>query len=105
MTSKNNRIQREKKTVKAMAAIYCRANHKQKNQLCPECQKLLDYSLNRLDRCKFGENKRTCKNCTVHCYKEPEKTKIKDIMRFSGPRMLFKHPVLAIQHIFDGSKG
>jgi hypothetical protein len=28
--------------------------------------------------------------------------KIRDVMRYSGPRMIWHHPFLAIGHIFDG---
>jgi hypothetical protein len=40
----------------------------------------------------------------VHCYQPVMKEKVKTIMRFSGPRLIYKSPVLALHHIFDGRK-
>jgi hypothetical protein len=28
--------------------------------------------------------------------------KIKGVMRYAGPRMMYRHPVLAVLHVFDG---
>jgi hypothetical protein len=30
------------------------------------------------------------------------KEKIRQIMRYSGPKMIYYHPVLALLHFFDG---
>ena len=52
------RIDREKRTVGAMIALYCRANHSTNGELCEECKELYDYAVARLDRCPFGADKR-----------------------------------------------
>jgi hypothetical protein len=38
----------------------------------------------------------------MHCYKPAMREKIKDVMRYSGPRMSYRHPLLALFHFFDG---
>ncbi|MDD2299062.1 MAG: nitrous oxide-stimulated promoter family protein [Fermentimonas sp.] len=88
----------EKKVVSKMITIYCHSKHKQGKGLCEECDSLNNYALQRLERCPFGDNKPTCGTCTVHCYKSDMRKKIKEVMRYSGPRMLFIHPIDAIQH-------
>jgi len=90
---------REKNTVSKMIRIYCRSKHGTRNGLCEECSELEDYSHNRLEHCKFGEEKPACANCTVHCYKPGYRDKIREIMRFSGPRMIFYYPIDAIRHL------
>ena len=90
----------EKKVVNKMMAIYCRANHKHVTGLCEECTVLKNYAMKRLENCPFGEKKPTCGSCTVHCYKNDMRLKIKEVMRFSGPRMLVYHPVMAICHLY-----
>ncbi len=86
-------IEREKRTIEKMIKIYCRAKHgSPKGALCPECQELLNYALKKLDLCPFKEEKPTCKKCTVHCYQPEKREKIKEIMRFSGPRLLLYDP-------------
>lgn len=98
------RIVREKKTVRAMVEIYCRDHHSTGRELCPECGDILNYALTRLDKCPFQEGKTTCANCPVHCYQPAMKDKIKEVMRYSGPRMTYRHPVLAMYHLMDGRK-
>jgi hypothetical protein len=99
-----SRIGREKKTIEKMIGIYCHHYHKSKKFLCPECSALLEYAKNRLDKCPFQERKTTCANCRIHCYKPDMREKIKDVMRFSGPRMAYRHPILALFHALDGLK-
>ena len=94
------RIEQEKKTVRQMVEIYCYGKkHSSSKGLCEECSALLDYACKRLDHCKFGEQKPTCKICPVHCYKPEMKAKIREVMRYAGPRMIWYHPLTAIRHL------
>lgn len=83
-----------------MIEIYCTGNH-QSGSLCQNCSDLLEYSVKRLDKCSFGEQKTSCKKCTVHCYKPDMREKIRNVMRYSGPRMFFYSPLEAIRHLFS----
>ena len=97
------RMKREQQTVEAMIGIYCRENHHgAAGELCGDCRQLLDYALLRLKHCPFQEGKTTCGNCSVHCYKPDMRDRICRVMRFSGPRMLVNHPLMAIGHMLDG---
>ena len=96
------RIAREKKTVAAMIRIFCRLRHGATDRLCSECDQLQAYAMSRLERCPFGQDKPTCANCQIHCYKPQLGERIREVMRFAGPRMLWRHPVLAIWHLLDG---
>lgn len=96
--------EREKETVSYMIALYCKKNHKTKNGLCQECAKLNEYAKLRSDKCPFMETKTFCSNCKVHCYKPKMREKIREVMRFSGPRMIFTHPVMAISHVIESKK-
>ena len=97
-----NRITREKTTIKHMIKYYCRRHrHSDSGLLCHECERLLNYSLMRLDNCNFRDNKPICRSCTVHCFGPEMRERIAKVMRYSGPRMLFVHPVLALQHLQD----
>lgn len=101
MKSDHPRIAREKKTVEAMIDIFCKGHHDKTDNLCTACDELLNYSISRLDKCPFGEDKPTCTNCTVHCYIPVMRGKVKAVMRYSGPKMIFSHPLLAISHLTD----
>lgn len=96
--------EREKKTVALMIRLYCRKKHGTKIALCPECQALAEYSAMRSDKCPFMESKTFCSNCKVHCYKPDMREKIREVMRFSGPRMIICHPIMAIRHVVESKK-
>ena len=36
--------------------------------------------------------------------KKDMREKIREVMRFSGPRMIFPHPVMAIRHVIESKK-
>ena len=91
----------EQLLVSEMIALYCRRNHRTRGALCPDCASLADYARSRSERCPFMETKTFCVNCHVHCYKPDMREKIRAVMRFSGPRMIFYHPVAAIRHVVE----
>ena len=99
----NSKREQEKKTVSLMIALYCRRNHGGKT-LCAECAALEEYAHRRSDNCPFMETKTFCSNCKVHCYKPDMREKIRAVMRFSGPRMIFYHPVMAVRHLIETKK-
>lgn len=94
------KVEREKKTIALMINIYCKKKHKSKDGLCEECQELLNYANTRLNNCKFGEEKTTCGKCPIHCYKKDMRNKVKEVMKFSGPRLILYNPIEVIRHLF-----
>ena len=96
--------EREKRIVSEMIALYCRKKHGTKGRLCPDCAALSDYAKIRSDKCPFMETKTFCSNCRVHCYKPDMREKIREVMRFSGPRMLTVHPVMALRHVIESKR-
>ncbi|MEG1211249.1 MAG: nitrous oxide-stimulated promoter family protein [Leclercia sp.] len=94
------RIAREKETIRKMIALY--------EKQCPQASQeaghypaLNDYADKRLDKCVFGEEKPACKQCPVHCYQPVKREEMKQVMRWAGPRMLWRHPILTIRHLID----
>ena len=92
--------EREKELVSQMIALYCRRKHGGK-ALCPDCEALDSYARRRSDKCPFMETKTFCSNCRVHCYRPEMRERIRAVMRFSGPRMIFHHPVIALRHVIE----
>ena len=98
---KSGPLKREADTVLAMIRIYCRAHHAlQGDALCGSCQELADYAMKRLACCPFKEGKPVCAKCKVHCYKPEYRKRISEVMRYAGPRVLFSHPLLALEHMW-----
>ena len=112
-----DRIADEKRVVALMIRMYCRRHCRQQGRtakteladrtgarhstspLCPECAALLDYAVRRLDSCRFGNGKPSCRKCQVHCYRADMRERIRKVMRWAGPRMIFHHPLAATRHL------
>ena len=103
MFSDKKRLARELLTMQKMVGMYCGAQHGSDHDgYCESCREFLDYAELRLQKCPYGDDKPTCANCPIHCYKPRRKEQASAIMRFAGPRMLLRHPFLAIAHTVDG---
>lgn len=100
----NQKRQREKEVVSLMIKLYCKKKHHTKEGLCEDCSNLNSYAKLRSDKCPFMETKTFCSNCKIHCYKPEMREKIREVMRFSGPRMMMYHPVLAVRHVIESKR-
>lgn len=100
MEKKYKHYTNEVKYIPKMISIYCKGkHHTKKGCLCDDCKELQEYALFRLSKCPFKENKNFCSFCHIHCYKENMRVKIKDVMKYSGPRLIFTHPIFSISHV------
>jgi hypothetical protein len=61
----------------------------------------MTYAAKRLAVCTFGEEKPVCAKCQVHCYGKAMREKVREVMRYAGPRMIWRHPWLALMHVVD----
>jgi hypothetical protein len=85
-----------------MIELYCRERHGGRQECCAECADLMRYAFARVAKCPFGPDKPKCSACKVHCYQPAYRERIREVMRYAGPRMLRSHPVLALGHLLDG---
>ena len=98
------RILRERQGIEKMIGMYCKAKHGTDTKLCDDCSALLEYARQRLEHCSFGGDKPVCARCRIHCYRKSMRARIIAVMRYAGPRMLYKQPVLALLHLYDTIK-
>ncbi len=89
---------RELKTIEVMIDMYCAAHHAHPPR-CAACAELFEYAQRRLQRCVFGDAKPNCAKCVVHCYNDEMRERVRVVMRWAGPRMLLRHPVLGVRHL------
>ena len=131
-------MEQEFKTVSVMIDLYCRGHHDSRDHRCVDCEALLTYVGQRLEKCplktnhgykslgklrdvipsavrdcstyKFQRtsllkfefhNKPKCSKCPVHCYKPDMREKIKAVMRYAGPRMIYRYPILTGKHFLN----
>ena len=96
--------QHEQEVVEELIQLYCRRQHKERQKnalgLCKECQDLLAYAHSRVAHCPFMETKTFCSNCKVHCYEPLMRERIRQVMRYAGPRLLFKRPIMVLRHMW-----
>lgn len=93
--------EREKEIVSEMIEVYCHAQHGKRDGLCPQCAEIDAYARERSDRCPVMENKTFCSNCPVHCYRPEMRERIREVMRFAGPRMITRRPIAAMRHVIE----
>ena len=100
-----------------------------RGRLCDDCAALLDYVRGRLAKCPHGKEsvpragkvmpnkppssgntplrkkkKPSCSKCEIHCYREPERTTIRKVMAYAGPRMALRHPIQTVKHLLQNRK-
>ena len=97
MNPAERRVEREWKTVQVMIRLACQNLHGGGKTLCAGCEELRSYAERRLEKCPFAEEKPTCVKCPVHCYEAAMRERVRQVMRYAGPRMLLRHPILALR--------
>jgi len=93
--------------------VYCHGRHgtAEKNlfslpaglgerRLCPECSGFLLYAVTRRIKCPLESEKPTCKHCRVHCYNKTNLAKVKEIMAYSGRKLIMRGRLDYIWHYF-----
>ncbi len=72
-----------------------------KNLVWLNKKELMDYAFQRIDMCVEIEHKTFCSACKKPCYSKNMKMMMKKVMRYSGWRMMFVHPLLVVKHTFS----
>lgn len=111
---------KERKDLRVLAlfaSVYCRARHGgprrplqfgepaagapdlDRYPLCPECREFLGYAISRRLHCPL-EPKPVCKHCPIHCYRPGHRQKVREIMRFSGRRLILRGRLDLLWHYF-----
>ncbi|SNB47839.1 nitrous oxide-stimulated promoter family protein [Geobacter sp. DSM 9736] len=97
--------------------VYCRAKHasveaaeveipekmrrfyRKGLSLCPDCAALAAYALEKRRKCPL-DPKPSCKHCRIHCYSREYRSRIREIMAFSGRRMILRGRLDYLWHYF-----
>ena len=93
------KLQHEKKILLDMISLYCRKVHHTQD-LCDECRALAEYAIRRTELCPYMDEKSFCSQCKTHCYKPEMRERIREVMRYAGPRIMFYHPLAALRHLY-----
>lgn len=105
------------------AVIYCRGNHlgaeraplesdgallgvygTRPPSVCAECAELLMYAERRRAHCP-KDPKPFCSHCDTHCYRADMRERMRDVMRYSGPRSVLRgHAIDSLKHLIEGRR-
>ena len=95
----SRKLQHERRIVADMIALYCRKKHSTK-ELCDDCRTLAEYADRRTMACPKMAEKTFCSQCKSHCYRQDMRERIREVMRFAGPRIILHHPIAALRHLY-----
>lgn len=114
--------ERDRKTIEAIGAIYCRAHHSKNpqgankklkeqgasspatstsathSQLCPQCAEVVEYAMARTKRCP-NNHEGNCADCEIHCFNGSMRERVKQMMAYAAPRMLVRHPIMTVRYL------
>lgn len=96
----NRQQEKDLKVLTTFISTYCRGRHgTRKGELCRDCAELMAYA--RLKRCTCPlDPKPSCKHCSIHCYAKPQRAKIREVMGYSGRRLLLRGRLDLLWHHF-----
>jgi len=95
--------QKQEKDLRVLEAFigeYCRGKHQsRKGELCSECAALLGYAEMKRKKCPL-DPKPDCKHCPIHCYGKVQRAAIREVMGYSGRRLLLRGRFDLLWHYF-----
>ena len=84
-------IDQEKELISIMIKIYEDGNK-------VDLSDLKNYAFKRIEFCPRKEEKTFCSSCPIH------RQQIREVMKYSGKRIIFKHPIIAFKHVINTLK-
>ncbi len=108
---------RDLRVLASFIRLFCHARHDRKNvgernipeivrpgrrpeeTICPDCAALLEHGMQKRSLCPL-EPKPSCKSCHIHCYTPEYRLKIREIMAYSGRRMIMQGRIDYLWHYF-----
>ena len=67
--------------------------------LCGDCAALVNYAMDKRRKCPL-DPKPSCKHCPIHCYGKAYRTKMREVMAFSGKRLILRGRLDLLWHYF-----
>jgi hypothetical protein len=105
------------RTLADFIELYCREKHAEESKtkvelktldvnmiaghslyLCPECQKLLGHAFTKRSHCPMHP-KPACKDCPNHCYHPKYRAEIRQVMKYSGRRLVMSGRIDLLLHL------
>jgi len=59
-------------------------------RLCGNCAEFMAYAVAKRLKCPLEAEKPTCKTCRIHCYATAQREKVREIMAYSGRKLILR---------------
>lgn len=95
------------------AEVYCAGHHGSQERtlfalpeglghrrLCSACGEFMAYAMARRMKCPLESEKPTCKACRIHCYATTQREKVREIMAYSGRKLMLRGRLDYVWHYF-----
>lgn len=69
-------------------------------RLCPECTAFMAYAIARRMKCPLEAEKPSCKHCRINCYAPKQREKVREIMSYSGRKLMLRGRLDYVWHYF-----
>lgn len=112
----NKHLERDLRLLVRFVGLYCRHRHAEaerkrlalkgferllpeKIQLCHDCSRLLGHALIKRSHCPM-DPKPQCKHCPRHCYQPVYRAQMREVMKYSGRRLVLSGRLDYLLHLF-----
>ena len=119
MTTVDRHLRRDLKILLKFIEVYCRHRHADRDKavatlkthdvsdlaghavsLCADCTKLLAHAFTKRSTCPL-EPRPACKRCPTHCYHPAYRRQIREVMKYSGRRLVMSGRVDYLLHLLS----
>jgi hypothetical protein len=117
---RQRKLERDLQLLASFVRVYCRRHHRDAPraafalrghwpppgarphadpvELCAACRKLLAHAIVMRTRCPL-DPKPACRKCPVHCYAPRYRTQMREVMRYSGRRLVLRGRLDYLLHL------
>lgn len=100
MEKEKQNLEKDVRVLATFIGAYCRGKHATaKGELCRDCADLLAYARLKRQNCPL-DPKPACKHCPIHCYAKERRALIREVMAYSGRRLLLRGRLDLLWHYF-----
>lgn len=69
-------------------------------RVCSECTAFMEYAVTKRIKCPLEAEKPSCKHCRIHCYGKAQREKVREIMSYSGRKLMMLGRLDYVWHYF-----
>lgn len=113
METLSRQMRKDIRLIGKFVEVYCAGKHRDgatsmvavpgdtgSRRICQECRAFFEYAIKKRMKCPLEAEKPSCKHCRIHCYGTANREKIREIMAYSGRRLIMRGRLDYLWHYF-----